>query len=375
MRQTLLKLHSYAALLMLVPMFVIAVTGSLLVFKFELDTLLMPEQAVVDKVEGARQTLEHLISQINKRYENYEVGSWELFDDGTQADRVYLIKRGTAAWHKLYLNQYTGEFLGEPEPIHHYLTDWLVELHFTFLLNDLGAVKGQIGTIIGFAAAVVLTFLGISGLVIYRKFWRRFFKFRWDVKLKAMMSDFHKLVGIWSSPILLILGITGGYFNFVEYWHEAVEHADETPYFMEKRLYNDALNLDSILAISQEKINSFTPTYMLFPYEPEMKLTIFGSVNNTNPFASNYGSTVIFAPDSGSFIASYDIRDMAVSAQVIDSFRQLHFGNFAGLTSKIIWCILGFSPVILAGTGFYLWYTRSFAKRRKRRQGVASSSA
>ncbi|TMP76233.1 cellulose-binding protein, partial [Pseudoalteromonas phenolica] len=31
--------------------------------------------------------------------------------------------------------------------------------------------------------------------------------------------------------------------------------------------------------------------------------------------------------------------------------------------SKILWCIVGLSPVWLAGTGFYLWLTRR--KRKK----------
>ena len=45
-----------------------------------------------------------------------------------------------------------------------------------------------------------------------------------------------------------------------------------------------------------------------------------------------------------------------------DSFRKLHFGYFLGLPSKILWCILGLSPVILACTGLYLYW---FRRRKK----------
>ena len=65
-------------------------------------------------------------------------------------------------------------------------------------------------------------------------------------------------------------------------------------------------------------------------------------------------------------MANWDIREVCVGWQVIDSFRKLHFGYFAGLISKIIWCVIGLSPVWLGGTGFYLWFTRR--KRKKQSQ-------
>ncbi|GAA0817487.1 PepSY-associated TM helix domain-containing protein [Colwellia asteriadis] len=370
MRKKLHKLHAYFALASLIPLIIIAVTGSLLVFKFELDTLLLPEVASIslpveqqENTTLTRLNINELVTQINQQFSDYEIGSWELFDDKYQADRVYLLKRYSESWFKIHLNPYSGEVLSTPVPIHHDLTDWLVQLHFTFLLNDLGFISPQLGTIIGLIASIIMTFLGISGLIIYRKFWRRFFKFRWDAKLAAMMSDLHKLVGIWCSPIILILGITGGYFNFIEYWHETFEHGEEAHHIMTDRLYNAELDFQQLLTTSTEKITSFTPQYLLFPFEPKMAWTVFGSIDTNNPFASAYGSTVSFNAMTGKYLSHYDIRTSNTSTQVFDSFRTLHYGNFAGLWSKIIWCVMGLSPLILGASGFYLWYSRIRRKR------------
>jgi uncharacterized iron-regulated membrane protein len=49
--------------------------------------------------------------------------------------------------------------------------------------------------------------------------------------------------------------------------------------------------------------------------------------------------------------------------QVLDIFRTLHFGNFVGLTSKIIWCIAGLAPAVLSVTGLYIWFSRGRKKK------------
>ena len=54
MRRWVFKLHSALALLALVPLVLIVLTGSLLVFKFEIDSLLMPGQVLVHPPAGAQ---------------------------------------------------------------------------------------------------------------------------------------------------------------------------------------------------------------------------------------------------------------------------------------------------------------------------------
>ena len=47
MRKTLFKIHSWIALIAIIPLIVISITGSVLVFKSEIDGLLMPESHFV----------------------------------------------------------------------------------------------------------------------------------------------------------------------------------------------------------------------------------------------------------------------------------------------------------------------------------------
>ncbi|KPV99331.1 MULTISPECIES: PepSY domain-containing protein [Pseudoalteromonas] len=365
MRKTLFKIHSWVALIALIPLLVISITGSVLVFKSEIDGLLMPDSHFVVQQQANRLPIDTLITKTQKTYPEYVVGSWEIFNDNT-ADRVYLIKRGTEDWYKFHLDQYTGNILSEPVGTSHYFTDWFLDLHYTFLLNDLKSLPGQTGTVLGFFFAVFFLVLGITGLIIYRKFWQRLFSVRWRATLQIVLSDIHKMTGVIGSPIIIILAITGGYFNGAVWYHEVIEHAEEEHFVLTKDLYNEEISFQHVLDDSQKQIPTFNGTFLVMPLEPDENITLFGEVDTSNPLASEYANTVTYNKLTGEHMANWDIREVGVGWQVIDSFRKLHFGYFAGLISKIIWCVIGLSPVWLGGTGFYLWFTRR--KRKKQSQ-------
>jgi uncharacterized iron-regulated membrane protein len=365
MRKTLFKIHSWVALIALIPLLVISITGSVLVFKSEIDGLLMPDSHFVVQQQDNRLPIDTLITKTQKTYPEYVVGSWEIFNDNT-ADRVYLIKRGTEDWYKFHLDQYTGNILSEPVGTSHYFTDWFLDLHYTFLLNDLKSLPGQTGTVLGFFFAVFFLVLGITGLIIYRKFWQRLFSVRWRATLQIVLSDIHKMTGVIGSPIIIILAITGGYFNGAVWYHEVIEHAEEEHFVLTKNLYNEEISFQHVLDDSQKQIPTFNGTFLVMPLEPDENITLFGEVDTSNPLASEYANTVTYNKLTGEHMANWDIREVGVGWQVIDSFRKLHFDYFAGLISKIIWCVIGLSPVWLGGTGFYLWFTRR--KRKKQSQ-------
>nr|WP_306287686.1 PepSY-associated TM helix domain-containing protein [Pseudoalteromonas sp. WY3] len=365
MRKTLFKIHSWVALIAIIPLIVISITGSVLVFKSEIDGLLMPNSHFVVKALPERLPIDKLIAKTERTYPNYIVASWEIFNDDT-ADRVYLIKRGTEQWAKLHLNQYTGDILSEPVGTSHYFTDWFLELHYTFLLNNFKNLPGQTGTVLGFFFAVFLLVLGISGLIIYRKFWRRLFSLRWRATLQIVLSDIHKMTGVLGSPIIIILAITGGYFNWAVWYHEVIEHAQEEHYVLTNPLYSHDISLQQILDDSKKQISTFNGTFLVLPLEPDENITLFGEVSTTNPLASEYANTITYNKLTGEHMANWDIREVGIGWQVIDSFRKLHFGYFAGLVSKVLWAVIGLSPVWLAGTGFYLWLTRRARKKQSR---------
>jgi uncharacterized iron-regulated membrane protein len=360
MRKKLFKWHSISALIALIPLMLIAITGSILVFKVEIDTLLMPQHMSVNKETAKeRLNLNTLIDNVEAANPQFLMGSWELFDDKSRADTAYIIEKETGHWYKLYLDQYTGEILSKPVTVIHDITDWLLSLHYTFLLDFTGTVLGSV-------FAIILLFLGISGIILYRQFWKKIFTLRFKAARRVFYSDVHKFFGIISSPILIILAITGGYYNIAAVVHEIGEHIEPHP-LLSKPLYNKNIDFQSLINRSNKDIANFNATYFTFPFEPELHITFFGEVPSGNPLTSEYASTVTYDRESGDLKSTYDIRKAPSINIVVDTFRKLHFGYFAGLPSKVIWSFLGLTPLWLALTGLYFYWFR----KRKRNPKVA----
>lgn len=352
MRKKLYKWHSLGALISLLPIFIVSITGSILVFKVEIDTWLMPNKmsVQVDNTEQ-RLSLDVLINKVKQSNPRYELGTWEIFDNKSRTDTAYLIERGTNVWSKVYLNQYTGDILSKPVGTSDDITDWLLDLHYKFLLETKGMFIGAI-------ISLILLFLGVSGIILYRNFWRHFFTLRFKAASRVFFSDLHKMVGVSSSPVLLILAFTGAYWNILLVVHEVSEHVIETPYKISAPLHNTELSIQALYEQSKTEIETFTPRYLVLPFEPELDITFYGEVDTPNPLNSEYATLVTFDKNSGETTFKQDVRTSNLLMVIDDSFRKLHFGYFLGLPSKILWCILGLSPVILTCSGLYLYWFR-----------------
>lgn len=361
MKKTAFKIHSWFALLCLAPLLVISLTGSVLVFKAEIDRLLMSDKVKVHSTSVKRLPMESLHNIIVAAHPDYVVGTWEFFDDGVQADIAYLIKKGSFDWYKVYIDAYSGIIQSEPVPLDHYLTDWLLSLHYTFLLGDAGLIVGAL-------FALVMLILGITGLIIYGKNYRRLFTIRWQRAYAVLFSDLHKTVGVISSPILLVLGFTGLYWNIAEALHEYVEHAEHETEVIHAPLYNLNLPFQRMLEHAPQYLDGFTPTYFVFAYEQDMQIMLFGHVRTGNPLYSDYSSGIVFDKYSGEQVSTWDIRSSAALTKITDTFRHLHFGSFGGLTSRIVYSVIGAMPLLLSITGVYLWWHRKNKKNKSRRR-------
>lgn len=361
MRKSLFKWHSYLALFAMLPVLIVSITGSILVFKVELDSLLRPHHMVVKANEtSSRVNLDDMMASITQAYPEHALAGWELFDDKSRSDTAYVIEKGTETWFKIYIDQYSGELLSEPKQMEHYITDWLLELHYAFLLHFNG-------TIIGVFVGLIMLFLGISGIILYRGFWRKVFTLRLKAARRILFSDMHKMVGIIASPVFILISFTGVYWNLSLILHEVLEHSSEEEHvYITEPYHSSNISFESLRQDTTKQISSYHPYYMTIPNEPEMDITFFGEVDTANPFISEYASMVTYSRETGALVTAYDIRDASIWAMLDDSTRKLHFGYFGGIWSKVVWCIIGLSPVFLAITGLLMYILRKKQRRVRR---------
>lgn len=361
MRKSLFKWHSYLALFAMLPVLLVSITGSILVFKVEIDSLLRPHHMVVNaNAQSSRVNLDEMMLSITSRYPEHALAGWELFDDKARSDTAYVIKKGSETWSKIYIDQYSGKLLSKPQHMEHYITDWLLELHYAFLMHFSGTV---IGVVIG----VIMLFLGVSGIILYRGFWRKLFTFRFKAAKRTMFSDIHKFIGIVASPVFILISFTGVYWNVSIILHELIEHSgDEEHVYITEQYHDERISFETLRLEASAQIDTFQAHYLAIPNEPDMHISFFGSVDTPNPFISQYASIVTYDKNNGDLMSAYDIRSASVWAVLDDSTRKLHFGYFAGIWSKVVWCIIGLSPALLAITGVFMYFLRRSPKRKKR---------
>ena len=360
MKRALFLLHSWLGLVAGLGLLVIGLTGSLLVFTDEIDTWLAPERvmAASDADPAVRLGLDALRDSVLAQAPDYVVSGWEISGDSAIGDKVWLIRKGETDWRLARLDPRSGLLLCPPTRSAETFTGWLLELHYSFFAD-------HAGLLIAGLFAVLLCLLGVTGVWIYRGFWKHFFTLRWGRGSRILFSDVHKMVGISSVAFNLILGFTGAWWNLSHLiGHLGEEEGAEPAGAAPGRYEPFAAKLDHLVEKTGETLPGFQVRYVSFPAGPEDPVSFHGGFETAGPLRSPYGSSVSFDRATGAITASEDIREAGTWAQIYDSFVPLHFGTFGGWPVKVLWSLFGLAPGVLAVTGFALW-------RRRRRAGSA----
>jgi len=351
-KQTIWRLHSVLGLTAGLGLLVIGLTGSILMFSSEIDGLLLPDVVETAVAPGGRLPMDTLVEKAATAHPDLVITGWEIHPETPAAtDRVWVQKEGVEHWEYFHLDPYTGAPLSEPAESSDQLTGWLLELHYTFLADHVGMLAAGL-------FALMLFLLGLTGLWLYRDFWKHFFRLRWGKSARILFADFHRLIGISSVAFNLILGFTGAWWN-LSHLIEHLFEEEQTELAEGPRL--PRAQWSSISAMMEKApgvIDGFTPRYLFFPAPDSPEVKLFGSHGDAGPLRGIYGSTVTFSALTGRVKEHYDMRDAPVLRQIYDSFMPLHYGTFGGWPVKILWCLGGLTPGMLAITGFVVWRRR-----------------
>lgn len=348
MRRTLWKWHGWLGLTAALPLFIIALTGSLLVFKAELEHLIIPE--VVSAAADTRQPFNQLISSVDNALSEHEILGWEFATTAGSADKLYVAKQGSYDWQLMFVDPSNGELLSPPVSLTHYFMDWLLELHYTLLADHVGLVFTAI-------ISILLILLSISGFILHRQFWKTFFTLRWHKSLRLLLSDIHKMLGIIGAPLFLLLGFTGAWWN-IEHVLEEFDAPDQSQFNITQQYYNPTLDFNHMLLSAQTSIAHFNTRYIRFPDKSYPGIHLFGASADKGLLRSDFGSIISFDDQTGVQTSVLEVSTAPALYQFVDSFKPLHYGTFGGLISKVLWSIIGFFPCLMAISGFIMWRKR-----------------
>lgn len=369
------KFHLWLSLIFCIPLIIISISGSVLVYAEQINEVLLKDkvfrtQESVAKFP-ARMKFSALQSEINSKFKEYAIMGWSIAQDPLKTDKIRLSSQKLQKRIIIYLDAFSGEIKGAPMPRDEGFIGAINKLHAELFLGR----GGRIFTgIVGLSALLI----GISGFFIYKKFWQNLFSLRLDRAIYFMRGA-HRLIGVMSTPVMFAIAISGAWWELRAVTYKplanpcgAVLQNFKTEQNSTVAASNGAVSmktaqnlatLDEALARIAVKFKEFRSTYIAFPLCPGGAFTVYGFEAGQNPLQSPYASRITIS-DAGEILKADFINDADFSDKLQDGFRRAHAGSYGAIT-KLIWFLAGLAPLFLSICGFYITLKNRNSKRRK----------
>lgn len=261
------------------------------------------------------------------------------------ANAVVVARSGTAFWSNVVRQTHARFYYGS------YWGRWLV---------------GVFG--------IVLTFAVVSGAWIYLRFnanrWRPMF--RRGRGSRVLLADLHKLVGIGALVFNLMFGVTGAVLGLEGLYLKYFPNPKAAVLKREPVRVLPEGTIARALDRARELIPGGQPTSIGLTNATNGVLKVLVEVP-TAALVREGESSVTFDAATLEPISVVDARDAAVSTRLHWSVEPLHFGRLGGsIAIKLIWAAMGLSAAFLSLSGFAIYVLRK-RKRTPARSPAASS--
>ncbi|HEY9554523.1 PepSY-associated TM helix domain-containing protein [Allosphingosinicella sp.] len=213
--------------------------------------------------------------------------------------------------------------------------------------------------LVGLLAFVLAASL-VTSLIFYKRFWRGFFKLQTHRGAKVFWSDLHKLTGLWGLWFVTLIAVTGIW--YLAEW----KITDEAPYPDPPAAEGSVTRTLSISRLVAAAERAYPRLEVRTVVTGQMDSGLFEVHGQDGGwFTRDRGARVWLDARDGSTLAIRRSGEMRPLHRWIDMADPLHFGNFAGLWSKVVWFVFGLGLSGLCLTGAYL------QAKRQQRQGQA----
>ena len=350
----------------------LAVTGSALVFYIELDAWLHPGIRVATSAHAPDWTSpvwDQALATARTQWPD-ATGKWSFEVTGKPGAipaRYYAPTEGHAAGHS-HADPLMVWFTPDGRQVLRqarwgdYLMTFFYDVHRNFLAGDLGNV------VVGWTGVATL-FLLATGLLTWwpRGSWRKALAYKRATSPTRRLYDLHKLVGLASLALLLILSATGALLALPaeKTWllSKLVAPVVAVPAPVSKVIAGRQVSIGQALAAAHRALPDGRIAWIDVPGPGDgvfrFRAQVPGDPTHRFPY-----SFVFVDQYSGAVLAVLDAREGTTSTTVSNWIRPLHDGSVAGLSTRVLAIAVGLAPPALFITGFLRWRRRRAAKRR-----------
>jgi uncharacterized iron-regulated membrane protein len=367
-RRALFQAHLWLGVITGLYIFVVCVTGAALVFRIDMQRALHPDLFTPSAV-GPQADPVAILDSVARAYPGESVSGIDAPTTGRPTYLAYT-SRGTR-FRTLLLDPVTATMLGELADTTFVRT--LQDLHFDLL-------GGRTGRIVNGVGAIVLTFMCITGMVIWwpgRSSWRRSLVIDWRRSWRRITWDVHSATGFWTVAFVLMWAVTGIYFAFPAAFRATVNQISPITSAQipqsGPRDGREPLTWRSLVdAAMQHAPDQYVARIVLPSNENSAVLVQFAPVRPT-PLGADLNS-VYLDQYSGARVNPAATPTRTAGDIVMTWVAPLHVGTFGGNGIRVTWLLLGLAPPLLFVTGFIMWWTR-VVRTRWGRTGLPASEA
>jgi uncharacterized iron-regulated membrane protein len=367
------KWHLWLGLTAGILVSVVGITGSMLVFRTEIDSALNPALYRSEKT-GTYLDFDEVYLALKQKHPDLSIGYLMLMEGGGEEANYKLLDTRTR--EETYVNPYTGEILARRMPAGSF-TGLVQEIHRSLLIPLAGRY------VVG-AASLAMFILTVTGLRLWLPRRWKSLKASLTVKLKANARrrtlDLHRVVGTFLSPVLMMLSLSGVCLTLnivilpLMFVFDGQSPAKLMQIFAaqsDTTTHATPLPAGEVFALYRAAFPSARIQTVLFPASASDAYMV-NAVEGANPAGGK--RTMCYMDQYSGKILFDSEKDLPNVAQAYLTWLQaFHFGSFGGIVTKCIACFAGFMPLILTLTGFLIWRSRYRKQERPEERPVASS--
>jgi len=349
MVKQLLQSHSWIGLVVGALMYLICLSGTIVVF---FETLERWEQPNIEEYETlSPSAIDLAVEQFLSRVDQVPDSLYVVLP--TEALPRAHVSDGDNEW---YVD--ADGMLLDP-PVEGWTT-MLKSLHINLHLPE------TLGIILVGILGVMLCGLVVSGIFSHPRILKDAFKFRLFSSTQLAHVDLHNRLSVWGLPFHFMIGLTGAYIGLV-----GIVIAIAAPIMFQgdrQAVIDEVYGGDPVvnqpvvdirIGASLDTLESTapgaTPIYMVFQNLGTTQQ--FVEIAATLPGRLIYSEIYRFDVQ-GNSINHQGLSDGPIGRQVAYSVYRLHFGHFDGVWVKVIYLVLGFALTIIAVSGINIWLVK-----------------
>lgn len=352
------KIHLWLGLVFGPIVFVVSLTGSVLVFEDELEAFLEKEQLYVANVLPQRKSIDELATLVCQHHPDKRITG---IDISHQLERsvLFRIRKDKEESLTIAVNPYTGQLLGEIGQHKIFFTK--VRLLHRYLLMGKAGKKVN-----GITCLVFITQL-ISGLVIWwprnRQAVRQRFRVRWRASFKRVNWDVHAVCGLYSFLVLLVIASTGLTWSYPWVRKMIYVLADGRPpakFANPKNVTIDASGsqglFEKMIAATHDQYSYRGDINISIPDDESKSVTV--RKENKSVKLPNIYDRVYFDRYSAEVLQLRPFENKSRGEKIRHMVYPIHTGSVYGWPTKIIAILASLFAASLPVTGVLIWLGR-----------------